>query len=202
MKIYSVFDAKFSKYGVVVDADFSSLCEVLKSTDLPTEGVKYVPSISEMEDLPIKSFLETNYYAGMPIQIGYCNGYNNVLNALEYHKGNEINVADTDIILLLGDVRDICDGVYDTSKVEAFCLPVGVAVEMYSTTLHYAPCKKDNQGYRTAIILPKGTNYSKPSGASSQVIWGSNKWLLAHKDSPEAKNGAFIGLTGENIVIE
>ena len=26
-----------------------------------------------------------------------------------------------------------------------------------------------------------------------------NKWLLAHPDSDEAKNGAHIGLTGENI---
>lgn len=26
-----------------------------------------------------------------------------------------------------------------------------------------------------------------------------NKWLLAHPESQEAKNGAYIGLTGKNI---
>ena len=29
-----------------------------------------------------------------------------------------------------------------------------------------------------------------------------NKWLLAHKDSREAHNGAHVGLVGENIDIK
>lgn len=198
MKIYSVFDKEFAKYGVVVNEDFAQLVEQLKKTPL-SESVTYVPSIIELEQLEIKSVLEKNYYAGMPIQIGYCNGRNNILNALEYHKGNEINVSDVDIILMLGDVRDIKSGKYNTANVEAFCLPAGVAVEMFATTLHYAPCGKDNCLYRTAIILPKGTNYEKPAYANDKMIWGSNKWLLAHKYSPEAKSGAYVGLTGENL---
>ena len=31
------------------------------------------------------------------------------------------------------------DFTYDTSKVEAFLVPAGTAVEIYATTLHYAP---------------------------------------------------------------
>ena len=32
------------------------------------------------------------------------------------------------------------DHTYDTSKMEAFLVPAGTAVEVYATTLHYAPC--------------------------------------------------------------
>ena len=33
------------------------------------------------------------------------------------------------------------------------------------------------------------------------MLFAANKWLLAHPDAPEAKNGAYVGLTGENIDI-
>ena len=33
------------------------------------------------------------------------------------------------------------------------------------------------------------------------LLWACNKWLLAHPDSAEAKAGAYVGLTGENIKI-
>lgn len=35
-----------------------------------------------------------------------------------------------------------------------------------------------------------------------RLIRARNKWLLAHPDSPEAKDGAYIGLTGVNIDME
>ena len=43
----------------------------------------------------------------MPIQIGYCNGPNSTLNGLEYHKSSEINIAITDMVLLLGKVQEV-----------------------------------------------------------------------------------------------
>ena len=33
-------------------------------------------------------------------------------------------------------------------------------------------------------------------------LWARNKWLLAHADSSEAKDGAYVGLKGENIDIK
>lgn len=56
-------------------------------------------------------------YGGMPIQIGYCNGHNHLLNAVEYHRDSEINIAVTDMILILGKEQDITeDHTYDSSK--------------------------------------------------------------------------------------
>ena len=48
-------------------------------------------------------------------------------------------------------------------------------LEVYATTLHYAPCHTDP---------------------------AYNKWLRAHPDSAEAAQGAVAALTGENIDIE
>ncbi|MBR4426320.1 MAG: DUF4867 family protein, partial [Spirochaetales bacterium] len=59
---------------------------------------------------------------------------------------------------------------------------------------------------RVAVILPKGTNTDKPvfKAKSEEDSWmtARNKWLLAHKDTDEARNGAHVGLVGENIDIK
>ena len=48
-----------------------------------------------------------------------------------------------------------------------------------------------------------GTNTDKPlmrdKSSEDKRLWARNKWLLAHPDSSEAKQGAYIGLSGENI---
>ena len=76
----------------------------------------------------------------MPVQLGYCNGHNTKLNCLEYHRDSEVNLGTKDFILLLAKEDDIQDGKLDTGKVKAFYAPAGVIIEVYATTLHYAPC--------------------------------------------------------------
>ena len=55
------------------------------------------------------------------------------------------------------------------------------------------------------VALPHGTNTDKPvmtnQTSEDRLLWARNKWLLAHPDSSEAKQGAYIGLAGENIDI-
>ena len=97
----------------------------------------------------------------MPIQVGYCNGSNYLLNAVEYHRDSEVNVALTDLILILGKEQDIeADGTYQTEKMEAFLVPAGTVVEVYATTLHYAPCSVGDGRFRVTVVLPKGTQLS------------------------------------------
>lgn len=200
MKIYSIYDRQFKKYGEVVEEDFSDLLNLLKSTLCPSERTVYVASDENLEKSDSFVLLKNKYFGGLPLQIGYCNGHNVKLNCLEYHKSSEINIAEEDIILLLGLRTDIVKGKYSTDNVEAFLLPKGKAVEIYANTLHYAPCKADGD-FRIVVVLPKGTNCEKPLGAGDKMMTASNKWLLAHKDSPEAKAGAYVGLIGKNICI-
>lgn len=211
MKILSVNDAAFQKYGrVVTNVDFTELVQEMKKTPVP-EGVVYEPSVEALEALPVMQALSETAYGEMPVQIGYCNGHNTKLNALEYHRDSEINVAATDAILMLGLLQDVeADHSYDTSKVEAFLVPAGTAVEVYATTLHYAPCGVEGNGFQVSIVLPRGTNYplkkehAKASGTAVDnedcLITAVNKWLIGHPEGG-LDEGSFLGLKGKNLDI-
>lgn len=204
MEIKKVTDVAFRKYGrVISEIDFSELVAKMGETPLP-EGVVYEPSVEILEDLPIKEKLETAYYGELPIQIGYCNGHNHLLNALEYHRSSELDIAAEDLILLLGMQQDITDEyTYETSKVEAFICPKGTGVELYATTLHYAPCSVGDSGFRCVVVLPKDTNLpldEKHAGYEDALITAKNKWLIGHAEGG-LDAGAHIGLIGENISV-
>ena len=200
MHIYKITDSEFNEYGKIVEGDFSEILEVLKSKACPCK-VEYIPSDSELESVKTTQFLKDEIFGGLPIQIGYCNGHNQFLNCLEYHKSSEVNIAETNMVLLLGKQQDIQNGKYSTDKIKAFLVPAGCAVELYATTLHYAPCGIEGKGFRVIVALPQGTNYEKPKDAEDEMLWASNKWLIAHPDSVEAKQGAWVGLEGKNIEV-
>ena len=87
-------------------------------------------------------------------------------------------------------------------------VPAGTAVEIYATTLHYAPCHVEDGGFQVAVVLPKGTNYElKAAHAKVEngkapnedaLLAAVNKWLIGHAEGglPE---GSFLGLKGENL---
>ena len=206
MKIYSVYTDEFKLYGKILqNYDTQSLISAMRTIPMPESGTAYEPSISALEESDIFDAMQNRAYGGMPVQIGMCWGYNTKLNCLEYHRDSEVNVGETDFVLLLAKQDEIKNGKLDTAKVKAFRVPAGTAVEVYGTTLHYAPCQVSGDGFRVAVVLPKGTNTEKPAfePQSEEDTWmtARNKWLLAHPESSEAKSGAHIGLTGKNIDI-
>ena len=199
MKIQNVTDDSFRKYGKVLEGyDFTGLLKEMKHMPVP-EDVIYVPSVDELEALDVAKELQNRAYGG------YCNGHNKKLNAVEYHRNSEINVAATDLVLLIGEQKDIEDDfTYDTSKIEAFLVPAGTAIEVYATTLHYAPCNVKESGFQCVVVLPKGTNteinFQLEKTGEDALITAKNKWLIAHEEA--GIEGAFNGLKGENITIE
>ena len=207
MKIHSVYDPEFKPYGKVLEGyGTAELLEAMKKIDMPAEGVAYEPGIPSLEACAIFSDFRDRGFGGMPVQLGMCWGHNTKLNCLEYHRDSEINLGTGDFVLLLAREDEIADGVLDTALVKAFRVPAGVAVEVYATTLHYAPCQTDAaEGFRVAVVLPRGTNTAMPEFAprceEDRWMTARNKWLLAHPESSEAKSGAHIGLRGENIDI-
>ena len=205
MKIQKVTDPAFRKYGKVLEGyNFSALLKEMKHTPVP-EDVVYVPSVEELEALEVEKDLRNRAFGGLPIEIGYCNGHNRKLNAVEYHRNSEINVAVTDLVLLIGHQQDIePDFTYDTAKIEAFLVPAGTGIEVYATTLHYAPCHVNEGGFQCVVVLPKGTNtdltFQTEKTGEDSLMTAKNKWLIAHEDAKIA--GAFNGLKGENITID
>ena len=208
MHIYSAADPAFKAYGRILEGyDTAELMQAMEKIGLPADGTAYEPGIESLESCAVFRELQDRAYGGMPIQLGMCWGLNTKLNCLEYHRDSEVNIGSADFILLLARQEEIEDGVLDTGKVKAFRVPAGIPVEVYATTLHYAPCHTcPHCGFRVAVVLPQGTNTEKPDFAPKceEDTWmtARNKWLLAHPDSNEAKNGAHIGLRGLNTDIK
>ena len=206
MVIYEVTDPRFREYGKIIEG--LDTTELVKAMDeIPYEdGVAYRPAIESLEACGVFSELGERVYGGMPVQLGMCWGHNTKLNCLEYHRDSEVNVGTGDYVLLVAKEGEIEDGKLDTSKVVAFHAPKGVAVEVFASTLHYAPCSyRKGEGFRVAVVLPRGTNTAKPvfepKCYEDTLLTARNKWLLAHEESNEAKGGAVVALTGCNIDI-
>lgn len=202
-----VTDKEFAVYGRVLDVDVNEFVDVMKDVPVVSEGTMYEPSVGAFEALPLAKTLEQESFGFLPIEFGHCSGYNNKLNALEYHRSSEIDIAATDLILLVGRQQDIdvSSYTYDTARVEAFFVPAGTAVELYATTLHFAPCSVDGKEFRCGVVLPKGTNEPLPEKGGGHgenaLLFAINKWLIAHEESGLQKDKAWIGLVGENIQI-
>ena len=209
MKMYQVTDPEFAPYGQVItgiEDAAESIANALLETDQPS-GVGYVPSDPVLQTLPAADIIRDHCFGGMPVQMGWCNGFNRKLNCLEYHKSSEFNLGAYDFILLLARQDEIENGMLDTAKVKAFYVPAGVLVEVYATSLHYAPCHADNtKGFRVLIALPEGTNTDRISAPvitpEDAYMTAKNKWLYAHPESQEAKDGSKVGLCGVNIDLD
>ena len=209
--IYDVHDEKFSTYGKVITGyDTKEILNCAeKYTTIPAEGNVYVASMPEMEALPLKKELEQVFYGGMPVEIGYCNGRNSTYNGFEYHKGSEINIAVTDLMLVLSHTWIIKDNTIHVDDAEVFYSPQGTMIEMYQTTLHLSPCKVRDEGFKAIVVLPGGTNTPLTEEEKAQrdtspdpeakLLLQRNKWVLSHPErKPLIDQGAWPGLRGEN----
>ena len=207
-----VRDPEFTEYGRLLKGyDFSEMIDyTCQKTLVPEAGNIYVASERGLEELSLSKELEQEVFGTMPIEVGYCNGMNSHLNALEYHKSSEVDVAATDLVLLLGRLQDVNSNCYPVERIQGFYLPAGTGVELYATTLHFSPCKVDGTGFRCVVILPLGTNLPLETRerkacnkASEQVLlFARNKWLIAHPDNiPLQGRGTHPGLVGDNLQI-
>jgi hypothetical protein len=218
LRILDTADPAIAGYGRILPPEpFAPLVELAdRITEIDPAGNRYVASLGELEADPCAVLLQARF-GFEPIQVGFCNGPNSALNALEWHKSIEIDIAVTDLVLLLGKRSDVgADGRYDSSKVDCFYLAKGAVLELLPEVLHFSPCRALESGFKSIIALPAGTNQPLESGESAlaesarraladiepRLLFMKNKWLIAH---PERKvlieKGALPGISGENIAI-
>ena len=206
LRLYSVEDPAFRRYGRVLNADTEELAAALAAMPIPEQGNSYCASVPELEAVPLMNTLRYVTFGDMPIQAGYCNGNGFKLNALEYHKCSEVNFSTTGLVLLLALPEQLDDGKLDSAGVVGFYLPAGVLVEIYPMVLHFAPCRISEDGFRCLVVLEKGTNEALESvntaaPGEEKLLWMRNKWLTCHPDSPQKEKGAFAGIYGENLTL-
>lgn len=202
IKIYSIYDKEFQRFGKVIDCPFAAhFDEETGKLPLPETGTSYQPAIPALESAEAKAYYR-RYFGDMDVQIGCCWGRNDKLNGLEWHKSSELNYATCDMILILGDQREMVGDTFDTKHARAFFVKKGEMVEIYQTTLHLAPCMTENQVFRTVVILPKGTNTPLETPGADKKLVLKNKWLIIHPDFKRGVDmGRAIGLLGENICV-
>ena len=208
LAIHECFDNRFARYGSIVKGIDSAAYREASGNRQPESGVTYVAAVSELENLSITSVIGALIFGELPVQAGCVRGFNQTLNALEYHKSIEVNVAVTDMILLLAHTDDIVDGHISYNQVELFYVPAGTVVEIRPTTLHFAPVQVDESGFCVIVILPRGTNLPLEGGLPSsnaegetRLLFMKNKWLIASEGSPQAERGGYVGLDGKRIVV-
>ncbi len=203
MKIYRITDKEFKQFGRVLDLDTKAIVDIAEKYEIP-ENPTYWAADKNFEALPIMETVKNECFGGLDTQLGYCTGHNKMLNALEWHNCSEINIAITDMIIMLGDIRDIEEGNrYNSEKVMAFKVFKGEAVEVYSTTLHYCPVEIGKKGFGNVVGLLKGTNTAMDFEPENKLLGSKNKWIIAHQDNREmTERGIFGGIYGINHKIE
>lgn len=206
IEIYSVREKDFQTYGRIIEGyDFREWMKYMEEeTIIPPEGNIYKASVKELEEKKVFDELREQFYGGMPIEAGYCNGRNTTYNGFEYHKGSEINLAVTDFMLVLGHTWDIRDNTYRVRDAKVFFVEKGTAIEMYQTTLHLSPCRVCDEGFKGIVVLPRGTNTplkeeKKIFEKENELLLQTNKWVIAHPErKPLIRQGAYPGVIGEN----
>lgn len=203
MKIQRITEPEFSDYGKVLRLASDEIVTYLQEqSTMPKEGNIYVREDPKMKSLKGISEIQEEVYGMADIEIGYCNGFNSLLNCMEYHTCPEVDIAGSDLVLLLGRFTDIHDGMFDSKDTKAFLLKKGEAVILNPYTLHFSPCKVNKDGFLCAVILSDKTNMALKEKSKDPALWMVNKWLLAHKDAPAAKEGAYIGIQGDNLNVD
>lgn len=203
LNIYSVHDKEFKKYGKVLKIDNDELVSVAQNITLPESGSAYKLNVEELNNLNCSKMYKEILFGGCEIQTGICMGYNTKMDALEFHKSSEINIAITPLILLLGLEYEMEDNEFNSENIKAFYVNKGETVELFGTTLHFCPCQVDDNGFSNVVILPEHTNAILEKKFADKLLFKKNKWLICHKNNTELINkGIYPGIYGENYEIK
>ena len=204
LKIYDITDPAFAPYGNVIRTlDTKEIVEVAKKLTLPTEGSAYTPSEECFEALKIAAEIRDGFFGTLPTQVGYCCGHSNFLNAAEWHASNEVNVAITPLVLILGLRSDLQSNRLDSSVMKAFYVPAGTALEVYASTLHFCPCEVEKTGFGCVVALPKDTNTPLDAPTADPLLFRKNKWIVCHDDNAALiARGVVPGISGEKFEVK
>ena len=209
LPFHSVSDPAFRPFGRVVDFDAAALIQACQeSCPMPAGGVCYERSIPALEALRSGDSVLRVLRGESDTEIGCCWGYNHRMDAPEYHRSSEHNIAVTDLVLLLAPQQAMEGFELDASCVQAFFVPAGTTVELYATTLHYAPCQANDGGFCSIVVLPRGTNaplrYPAPADdGDGRLLFARDKWLICHNENRELiDQGAYPGIHGANYEVK
>ena len=206
LDILHVEDPQFARYGTLHPTiHLPEMRQVLSSVER-TEFEHYVPCEERLRSLPEADQFKDGLFGQVPCQIGWYYGNCDRLNAVEYHKCSEVLYEYEDCVLILGLLWDMRDGGLDTSAMRVFYVPANTCVELYATTLHFAPCRAGQAPVMQIVAQSLGTNTpllkpARTAEAEDRYLLQRNKWLLVHPEFAASEPEAAVGLRGKNLAV-
>ena len=114
----------------------------------------------------------------------------------------EVNIAVTDLVLLLAHVFEIEDGKITSDRFKAFFVPRGTVIEVYATSAHFCPCQTSDCGFACVVALPTGTNTPLDEKPHDAMLFRKNKWIIAHEENTALiERGVLPGVYGTNYKV-
>jgi hypothetical protein len=217
--IYSLNDSIFESFGRLLNISLPK--EIIQfmeeEADFPETANCYVASEALMEASDFKEEIAALVFGQMDIQIGYCNGNGNKINGFEFHQCSEVFISITDSLLALTlPHKPLGSKAYQIEESYLFFVPKGSILEIYPMIGHFAPIKVRDQGFRSVIILSKGSNgaikkmsesenslYTMNMDENKNRPFAKNKWLYVHEDRMDlVDKGAYLNVYGDNSPIK
>ena len=203
LEIFNTDSKEFSVFGKKLALNTDEIVKVAEGIKNPELGSLYDASVAEFECLKIAEEIGEECFGEMGCQVGYCRGHSSKLNAFEWHTSSEINVAVTDLVLILARVDQIENQRIDSSASKVFYIKKGEAIEVYATSLHFCPCQVEESGFGCVVALPVGTNIPLERKHNDPLLFRKNKWIIAHvENNALIERGVSAGVYGENIEIK
>ncbi len=207
IEILELSSPEFAKYGAVHPTiELPEMKKFLYGVER-TEDEFYVPCEEKLMEMKEADQFKDDLFGQVPCQVGWYYGSGLSLNAIEYHKCSEVLYEYEPCVLILGFIWDIRDDSLDSSTMKVFYVPKDTCVELYATTLHYAPCRCCREPVMQIVAQSKDTNTPllKPAEAcerENKYLLQRNKWVLVHPDAAKLVPEGFIGIRGDNITIK
>lgn len=202
--LFDVRSNEFAEYGRLIEGiETEEIIKVASAIEMPDAGSVYHASEPSFEALPIAREIRDRIFGTLDTELGYCCGHNSRLNGAEWHCSSELNIAVTDLVLILGRRQDLSpDGRLESASMKAFYLPAGTAAEIFATTLHFCPCEVERDGFGCVVGLPAGTNLTLDEPTGDRLLFRRNKWIIAHENNEALiSKGVFPGIKGENLCV-
>jgi len=206
LEILEVTDPGFAMYGTIHHTvELPEMRRFLYAKE-KTEDEFYVPCDDTLMEMEEAKQFKDDMFGQVPCQVGWYYGNGTKLNAIEYHKCSEVLYEYEPCILILGLLWDIKDDSLDTGTMKLFYVPANTCVELYATTLHYAPCRAGRGMVMQIVAQSMGTNTPllKPADGyerENKYLLQRNKWVLVHPEAAKLIPDGFVGLNGNNITI-
>lgn len=156
IEIFDVTSEEFTTFGRIIKGmDVTEIITEAKKIEMIGNDSNYKPSVEAFEKLNIAGEIKIKLFGESEIQVGYCWGYNSIFGATEWHTSSEINIAVTDLLIIVGHVWDVKDNTIDTSK---FRLSMFIRVQFWSVMQQLcimAPVRLKNKDLGGLLLFRK-----------------------------------------------